>query len=63
MNGWMSCDFTSFSTVFQSYQDDERLIMRLIMIMKCNGTPFGIILELRICLVKQMGIILEFIFV
>ena len=22
MNGWMICDFTSFSTVFQSYQDD-----------------------------------------
>ena len=24
----MTCDFTSFSTVFQSYQDDERLIMK-----------------------------------
>ena len=24
----MSCDFTSFSTVFQSYQDDWRLIMK-----------------------------------
>ena len=23
----MTCDFTSFSTVFQSYEDDERLIM------------------------------------
>ena len=23
----MICDFTSFSTVFQSYQDNERLIM------------------------------------
>ena len=22
------CDFASFSTVFQSYQDDERLIMK-----------------------------------
>ena len=22
MDGWMTCDFTSFSTVFQSYQDD-----------------------------------------
>ena len=21
--GWMACDFTSFSTVFQSYQDDN----------------------------------------
>ena len=28
MDGWMTCDFTSFSTVFQSYQDDERLIMK-----------------------------------
>ena len=26
--GWMTCDFTSFSTVFQSYQDDGRLIMK-----------------------------------
>ena len=25
MSGWMICDFRSFSTVFQSYQDDERL--------------------------------------
>ena len=24
MAGWMTCDFTSISTVFQSYQDDER---------------------------------------
>ena len=28
MDGWMACDFTSFSTVFQSYQDDGRLIMK-----------------------------------
>ena len=28
MDGWMTCDFTSFSAVFQSYQDDERLIMK-----------------------------------
>ena len=28
MDGWMTCDFTSFSTVFRSYQDDERLIMK-----------------------------------
>ena len=26
-DGWMTCDFTSFSTVFQLYQDDGRLIM------------------------------------
>ena len=24
----MNCDFTSFSTVFQSYQDDARLIVK-----------------------------------
>ena len=28
MDGWMTCDFTSFSTVFQSYQADGRLIMK-----------------------------------
>ena len=28
MDGWMTCDVTSFSTVFQSYQDDERLIIK-----------------------------------
>ena len=28
MNGWMTSNFMSFSTVFQSYQDDERLIMK-----------------------------------
>ena len=28
MYGWMTCDFTSFSTVLQSYQDDERLVMK-----------------------------------
>ena len=27
-DGWMIYDFTSFSTVFQSYQDDDRLIMK-----------------------------------
>ena len=27
-DGWMICDFMSSSTVFQSYQDDERLIMK-----------------------------------
>ena len=26
-NGWLTCDFTSFSTVFQSYQDDGQMIM------------------------------------
>ena len=28
MDGWMTCDFYVFSTVFQSNQDDERLIMK-----------------------------------
>ena len=29
-DGWMTCDFTSFSIdkVFQSFQDDERLVMK-----------------------------------
>ena len=28
IDGWMTCDFMFFSTVFQSYQDDERLMMK-----------------------------------
>ena len=28
MDGWMTCDFISFSTVFQSYQDDGWMIMK-----------------------------------
>ena len=28
VDGWMTCDFTSFLTVFQSYQDDVRMIMK-----------------------------------
>ena len=28
MDGWMTCDFTSFSIVFQSYQGDGRMIMK-----------------------------------
>ena len=27
-DGWMKWDFTSFSTVFQSYQDDGGIIMK-----------------------------------
>ena len=27
MDGWITCYFTSFSTVFQSYQDDGWVIM------------------------------------
>ena len=38
MTGWMICDLTSFSTVFQSYQNDGRLIMKG----WCNGTPFTV---------------------
>ena len=36
MDEWMTYDFASFSTVFQSYQDDGRMIMKTV----CNGTPF-----------------------
>ena len=28
MAGCMICDFTAFSTVFQSYQDEGRVIMK-----------------------------------
>ena len=28
MDGCMTCDFTSFSTVFQSYQNDGRMLMK-----------------------------------
>ena len=37
----MTCDFTSFSTVLQSYmyQDDERLITKVV----CNGTPSTVV--------------------
>ena len=28
IGGWMTFDVTSFSTVFQSYQGDERMIMK-----------------------------------
>ena len=28
LHGWMTCYFTSFSTVFQSYQDNEMLITK-----------------------------------
>ena len=28
MDGWMTCDFMSFLTVFRSYQDDGRMIMK-----------------------------------
>ena len=27
-DGWMTCNFTYFSTVFQSYQDDGRMKMK-----------------------------------
>ena len=28
VDGWMTCNFMSFLTVFQSYQDDVRMIMK-----------------------------------
>ena len=28
LDGWMTCDFTSFLTVFQSYQEDVWMIMK-----------------------------------
>ena len=38
VDGSMTCDFTSLSTVFQSYQGDGRLITEAV----CNGTPFTV---------------------
>ena len=28
-DGWMTCDFTAFSTVFQSYKDDGQMILKV----------------------------------
>ena len=28
MDGWINCNFMSFSTVFQSYQDDGWVILK-----------------------------------
>ena len=33
----MTCDFTSFSTVFKSYQDDGRLKMEEWVVGWCDG--------------------------
>ena len=38
IDGWMACDFTSFSTVFQSYQDNGYMIMKAV----CNVTLFTV---------------------
>ena len=39
INGWKACDlFTSFSTVFQSYYDDGRLLMKIV----CSETSFTV---------------------
>ena len=38
IDGWMTCDFTSFSAGFQSYQDDGRVIKKAV----CNGTLFTV---------------------
>ena len=35
LTGWMTCDFTSFSTVLRSYQDDWRLIMKGCAVVLC----------------------------
>ena len=47
MDGWMTCSFTPFSAVLQSYQNDERIIMKDCVQWNpvydetmCNGTPF-----------------------
>ena len=43
MDGWMTCYFTSFSTVFQSCWDDERLIMKgCVNGTVCNGALFTV---------------------
>ena len=36
IDGWLICDFTSLSKVYQSYQDDERLVIKAV------GTPFTV---------------------
>ena len=28
IDGWMTCNFSSFLTVFQLYENDERMIMK-----------------------------------
>ena len=38
LDGWMTCHFMPFSTVFRSYQDDERMILKAV----CNGTLFTV---------------------
>ena len=38
-DGWMTCDFTSFSILLQSYQDDGMLIIGKA---ECNGAPFTV---------------------
>ena len=49
MDGWMTCDFTSFSTVFQSYQDDIWMIMK-----GCVQWNSGRHIELINCHCKQL---------
>ena len=38
MGGWMTCNFTSFSIMFQSYQSDGRMIIKGCV----QGTPFTV---------------------
>ena len=37
MDGWMTCNFTSLLTIFQSYEDDRWVIMKGL----CNGIQFA----------------------
>ena len=36
--GWITCHFMSFETVFRSYQNDEGMMMKGL----CSGTPFTV---------------------
>ena len=47
----MTCDFTSFSTVFVSYQDDGPVIMKVV----CNGIPFTIETEFKSRLKRDLN--------
>ena len=39
----MTCDFTSFSTVFQSYQDNGRVIMKGWPCLQLEGFPLAVV--------------------
>ena len=54
---WMTCDFPSFSTVFQSYHDDRWMIMKAV----CNGTaPYSSLCiytnyHLKVVIITNLG--------